>query len=89
MAHVVLFSPFPLPRMVTLSDNDLFYFGEAWLGTHAGGRQAVTGPVFAVLSMFMRRSDVDAKRERQTVYLGVGLKPGQPCCSVWNINGPR
>lgn len=62
--------------MVTLSDNDLFYFGEAWLGAHAGGRQAVTGPVFMVLSMFMHRSDVDTKRKRQTVYLGVGLKPG-------------
>lgn len=36
----------------------------------------MTGPVFMVLSMFMRRSDVDAKRKRQTVYLGVGLKPG-------------
>lgn len=53
-----------------------FIFGEAWLGAHAGGRQAVTGPVFTVLSMFMRRSDVDAKRKRQIVYLGVGLKPG-------------
>lgn len=62
--------------MVTLSDNDLFYFGEARPGTHARGRQAVTGPVFTVLSMFMRRSDVDAKRKRQTVYLGVGLEPG-------------
>lgn len=64
--------------MVGLSDNDLFYFGDAWLEAHAGARQAVTGPVFLVLSMFMCRSDVDAKSKRQTVYLGGGLKPGLP-----------
>lgn len=26
----------------------------------------------------MRRSDVDAKSKRQTLYLGEGLKPGSP-----------
>lgn len=42
----------------------------------------MTGPVFAVLSMFMRRSDVDAKHKRQTVRLGAGQNPGSGCCSV-------
>ena len=43
---------------------------------HAGARQAVTGPVFLVQSVFMCRSDVDAESKRQTVYLGI--KPGSP-----------
>lgn len=43
---------------------------------HRGARQAVTGLVFLVQSMFMCRSDVDAKR--QTLYLGGGLKRGSP-----------
>lgn len=69
-----------LVRMVDgwLIDNGLFYFGDARLEAHAGARQAVTGPIFLVLSMFMCRSDVDAKSKRQTVYLGGGLKPGLP-----------
>lgn len=77
MRNSACFPPCHL-RMVGLSDNDLFYFGDAWLEAHAGARQAVTGPVFLVLSMFMCRSDVDAKSKRQTVYLGGGLKPGLP-----------
>lgn len=64
--------------MVGVRDNDLFYFGDAWLEAHAGARQAVTGPVFLVQSMFMCRSDVDAKSKRQTLYLGGELKPGSP-----------
>lgn len=64
--------------MVGLIDNGLFYFGDAWLQAHAGARQAVTGPIFLVLNMFMCRSDVDAKSKRQTMYLGGGLKPGLP-----------
>lgn len=64
--------------MVGVSDNDLFYFRDARLEAHAGPRQAVTGPVFLVHSMFMCRSDVDAESKRQTVYLGAGLMHGSP-----------
>lgn len=64
--------------MVGVGDNDLFYFGDAWLEAHAGARQAVTGPVFLVHSLFMCRSDVDAKSKRQTVDPGGGLRPDSP-----------
>ena len=65
-------------QVFRFTDWDLFYFGDAWLEAHAGARQAVTGPVFLMLSMFMCWSDVDVKCKRQTVYLGEGLKPGSP-----------
>lgn len=42
----------------------------------------MTGPVFAALSMLMRRSDVDAKRKRQMLRLGAGQNPGFGCSSV-------
>ena len=62
--------------MAGVTVNNLFYLGDAWLEAHPGARQAVTGPVFLVQSMFMCRSDVDAKSKRQSLYLGGGLMPG-------------
>lgn len=73
-----VFLPAALVRVVGVGDNDLFYFGDAWLGAHAGARQAVTGCVFLVQRMLMCRSDVDAEPQRQTVYPGERLKPDSP-----------
>lgn len=55
------FLPAILFWVASVSDNDQFYFGDAWLEAHGGARRALTGPVFLAQRMFTCRSDVDAK----------------------------
>lgn len=76
------FLPAILFWVASVSDNDQFYFGDAWLEAHGGARRALTGPVFLAQRMFTCRSDVDAKSYRQILHLGCGLKLESPL----NIN---
>lgn len=57
-------------------------FWDCRLRAHVAVRQAVTGPAVVVREMFMCMSNADAKRKRQILNLGGGLKP-------FCRNGPR